>query len=310
MAANPTAIAKPARARTARRPEDKAKPEKPSRRFGRHAATLGYGIAALAVIIGWLGRHERHILAESGLGYWLGITGASMMGLLLLYPIRKHVRMLHRFGSTKSWFQIHIFLGVLGPILILYHSNFALGSINSRVALFSTLLVAISGLAGRYLYAQVHQGLSGSRANLQQLIERARLTADQKQHTSAFVPDLLERMSRIDRKVLEPPHSLIASALLPLHLAVKTRWARFWLSRYARSQLRIQAKDNARIAAERVRLERVLCRFIGEHLRRVRRVATFGFYERMFSSWHLFHLPFFYILVVATLVHILAVHMY
>jgi hypothetical protein len=233
-----------------------------------------------------------------------------MMGLLLLYPVRKHVRMLHRFGSTKSWFQIHIFLGVLGPILVLYHSNFALGSLNSRVAVFSTLLVAVSGLAGRYLYAKVHLGLSGSRANLQQLVERARLTGQQKQYASAFVPDLLERMSRIDRKVLEPPHSLLASALLPLYLAVRTRWARFWLSLYARRQLRLQAKSNPRIATEQKRLERVLYRFIDEHLRRVRRVATFGFYERMFSLWHLFHLPFFYILVVATLVHILAVHMY
>jgi len=310
MAANPSVVTRPAGARPARRVEPPPKREttKPDRM--RYIATLGYGIAALAVLIGWLGRHERHIVAGDGLGYWLGIVGASMMGLLLLYPVRKHVRMLHRFGSTKSWFRMHIFFGVLGPVLVLYHSNFALGSLNSRVALFSTLLVAISGLAGRYLYAKVHLGLSGSRANLQQLIERAKMTAEQKHYASAFVPQLLERMSKIDRKVLEPPHSFLASALLPMHLAIRTRWARFWLSRYARRQLRLQAKDNPRIAAEEKRLERVVCRFIEEHLRRVRRVATFGFYERTFSLWHVFHLPFFYILVVATLVHILAVHMY
>jgi hypothetical protein len=273
-------------------------------------AKLGYGIAAIAVVIGWLGRHERHIIAESGLGYWLGIIGASMMGLLLLYPVRKKVRLFHKLGSTKAWFQTHIFLGVLGPVLILYHSNFELGSLNSRVALFSTILVAVSGLAGRYLYAKVHIGLSGSRANLQQLVERARMSSEQKHYASAFVPDLLDRMNKIDRNVLEPPHSLLASALLPMNLAVKTRWARFWLNRYTHRQLQRQAKENPQIAAQQKRLERVLYRFIDEHLRRVRRVATFGFYERMFSFWHLFHLPFFYILVVAALVHVLAVHMY
>ena len=49
---------------------------------------------------------------------------------------------------------------------------------------------------------------------------------------------------------------------------------------------------------------------IGTHLRRVRRVAEFHSYERMFSLWHIFHLPFFYILVMTALLHVLAVHMY
>lgn len=276
----------------------------------RSMAILGYGIAALAIAIGWLGREERHIVAGSGLGYWLGIAGASMMAVLLLYPVRKHVRFMHRFGSTKAWFQMHVFLGVLGPISVLYHCNFQLGPLNSRVALICTLLVAISGLAGRYLYAKVHLGLSGSRADLQQLVEQARLTSQQKHYASAFVPELLERMNRYDRKVLEPPQGFLASALLPMRLALVAPWARLRLTLFARRQLRIQAKTNGRTRAERRRFEHVLQKFISEHLRRVRRVATFSFYERTFSLWHIFHLPFFYILVFATLVHILAVHMY
>lgn len=302
MAANLGSLARPV-------PAD-PHPGRSRRDAGRYAALLGYGAAGLAVIVGWLGRHERHIVAADGVGYWLGIAGAGMMGLLLLYPVRKHVRLLHGLGSTRRWFQLHIFLGVLGPILVLYHSNFSLGSLNSRVALLCTLLVAVSGLAGRYLYAKVHLGLSGSRASLQQLVERARLTSQQKHFAAAVVPDLLDRMNRYDRRVLEPADGLLASALLPLSLAVRTRWARLVLTRWARRQLRARAARDPRIAAERRRLERVLCRFIDEHLRRVRRVATFGFYERTFSLWHLFHLPFFYILVVATLVHVLAVHMY
>jgi hypothetical protein len=45
-------------------------------------------------------------------------------------------------------------------------------------------------------------------------------------------------------------------------------------------------------------------------MRRVRRVAALQSYERLFSIWHVFHLPFFYMLVVAALIHVLAVHMY
>jgi len=278
--------------------------------YTRHAATLGYGLAALAILVGWLGREERHIRADLGVGYWLGIIGASIMALLLLYPVRKRMRFLQGAGATSLWFRAHIALGVLGPLLILYHCNFQLGSLNSRVALFCTLLVALSGLVGHYLYAKVYIGLSGRKANLQQLVDRARLTAEQKKYASAFVPELLDRMNAYDRKALVPPDNVLASALLPIRLAVRTRWAQFKLTRFARRQIRLQALASNRIAAEQQQLEAVLSKFIAEHLRRVRRVAVFGFYERVFSLWHLFHLPFFYILVFAALIHVLAVHMY
>ncbi len=278
--------------------------------YTRHAAILGYGLAALAILIGWLGREERHIRADFGIGYWLGIIGASAMALLLLYPIRKRVRFLQGAGATSLWFRAHIALGVLGPILILYHCNFQLGSLNSRVALFCTLLVAFSGLVGRYLYANVFVGLSGRKENLRHLVERARLTSEQKKYATAVVPRLLERMSAYDRRVLTPPDSMLANALLPVSLTLRTRWARFWLTRFARRQIRLYAIASNQAAEQQQRLEQVVSTFIAEHLRRVRRVAAFGFYEHVFSLWHLFHLPFFYILVLAALIHVLAVHMY
>jgi len=201
-------------------------------------------------------------------------------------------------------------LGVIAPALVLYHCNFQLGSLNSRVALFSTLVVAISGLVGRYLYAKIHVGLYGRRKNLEQLVERTRASAKQRTFSSAFVPALLERMSRIDEKVLKPPDGLLASTVLPFSFMLKTRWARFTLTRFARQQIRAQAEKSTRVAAERQQIEGVISKFIAEHLKRVRRVATFHLFERLFSLWHVFNLPFFFILVLAVIAHVVAVHMY
>ena len=278
--------------------------------YSRNAAVLAYGLAAAAVLIGWLLRARSPLSAEAGVGYWLGIIGASLMAFLLLYPVRKRVRFMRVFGSTATWFRIHIFFGVVGPILILYHCNFGLGSLNARVALFCTLLVAISGLFGRYIYSKVHFGLSGHKASLQELTARARLTAEQQTYTAAFVPDLLELMGQFDRMVLKPPETALGSALLPLELAVKTRWAALKLNRFVRRQLRAQALLSDGTAHRHKSFEAVMRKFIAEHLRRVRRVAEFGFYERVFSLWHLFHLPFFYMLVLTATVHVFAVHMY
>jgi hypothetical protein len=292
-------------------PATSEQPEVAQDRFVRMAAQLGYSIAALAVFVGWLyTRYYPIVDAQNGFGYWLGIIGASLMATLLLYPVRKRLRFMHALGATRHWFRMHMILGVVGPVLILYHCNFSFGSLNDTVALTCTLLVALSGLVGRYVYAKVHIDLDGHRATLGQLSSKARITTTDRTHAAALVPQLLERLTAYDAVVLTPPQSTAASLLLPLRLSIQTRWTAWRLIRYGSSQLRAQARRSPVIRAERPRLQRAMARFVREHLRRVRRVAELGSYERMFSMWHVFHLPFFYMLVVAALIHVLAVHMY
>jgi hypothetical protein len=277
----------------------------------RNAARIGYALVAVAVLGGWFLTRDRELVdAQDGIGYWLGIAGASLMATLLLYPLRKRLRFMHSLGATRHWFRMHMIFGVLGPVLILYHCNFAPGSLNDTVALVCTLLVAASGLVGRYVYAKVHVDLDGHRASLEQLSARARITVADRTQAAALVPQLLERLTAYDAAVLKPPQSMLASVLLPLKLTITTRWAAQRLIWYAWWQLHQQARRSHVVRAQRTRLQRAVKRFIKEHLRRVRRVAELGSYERLFSLWHVFHLPFFYMLVVAALIHVLAVHMY
>src|SRR5260221_5048330 len=89
-----------------------------------------FGIAVvLALGIGWLNRDDNGLTPVSGVGYWLGIAGSSLMLLLLLYPLRKRMPSLRVIGKVAFWFRGHMILGILGPVLVLWHSNFRLGSI-------------------------------------------------------------------------------------------------------------------------------------------------------------------------------------
>jgi len=275
------------------------------------AGQAGYAIAACAVALGWLLTRDGELFDPlNGVGYWLGIVGASLMATLLLYPVRKRVKLFRRLGATRHWFQMHMILGVVGPVLILYHCNFDFSSLNGTIALSCTLLVAGSGLIGRYLHQHIYSGLDGHRLEIRELIQKAQVGKEQRMHMSALVPDLLERMSAYDSKVLTPPESFMGSLTLPIRLAFSTRFAAIRLSLYARRQIRLRARQSRIIAEQKRRLRRVATQFVFTHLRRVRRAAELQSYERLFALWHVFHLPFFYLLVVTALIHVLAVHMY
>ena len=124
---------------------------------------------AAVLFWGYRGHLERFITPQRGFGYALGITGASLMLFLLLYSARKRLRWLRWMGSIPAWFEVHMACGVIGPILILFHSNFSLGATNSNVALFCMLAVAGSGVVGRYIYTRLHAQLEGHVATLEQL---------------------------------------------------------------------------------------------------------------------------------------------
>ena len=49
---------------------------------------------------------------------------------------------------------------------------------------------------------------------------------------------------------------------------------------------------------------------ISTYLEAARHAAQFSAYERLFSLWHILHVPFVFMLVISGVVHVIAVHMY
>ena len=202
-------------------------------------------IASLAIALGagaWVAGTLRLYSPGSDLGFALGVTGTLMMAALLTYPLRKRLRLLRRAGDLRHWFRVHMFLGVAGPVLVMYHSTLRASSLNAAVALYSMLLVAASGIVGRFIYTRIHHGLYGRRATLQEREEAL---------------------------------GLAASAL-------------------------------AAAPAEGAGRERLLA----AHRKARREVAQFRIYERLFSLWHVLHVPLVYMLVLCAAFHVLAVYMY
>jgi hypothetical protein len=280
------------------------------RLYERHGARVGFGTAFIVVLLGWLGREERELNAGAGVGLALGILALACMLAQLLYPLRKRFRWLAFMGPVPNWFRSHMIVGTVGTLAALYHCNFMPGSVNSRVALYSTLLVAVSGFVGRYIYSKIHQGLYGRRTTLQELLARVDAARPTDPRIATFVPDLARRLAEFDQAVLKPPRSLLACTVLPLRLAWITRIERWKLMRFARRRLLVESMCSAVLAQHRKGFEKITRHYVATHLRAVRRVAEFVAYQRLFALWHVVHRPFFAILLIALSIHLYAVYRY
>lgn len=262
------------------------------------------------MLFGWLYRDARNINAESGLGYLLGIVAVFCMVTLLVYPVRKRFRFLRFIGSVKNWFRTHMMLGALGPIAALYHCNFQLGSLNSQVALYSALLVAGSGLVGRVLYQKMNQNLYGSKTDFNQLRRSLQANTPQLSDSLTFLPLVASRIGVFDQRILDSGKRLWSSIKILPGLGRKARREKTVLLTFTDQQLSKIARTCPIIRTHQPRLSAVLDRYLFLHMAQARRLARLQLYERLFALWHVVHLPFFFMLVISTAVHVLAVHLY
>jgi hypothetical protein len=230
------------------------------------------------------------VSADFGLGYGLGVAGTSCMLLLLLYSVRKRARIVDSWGALRHWFGVHMMLGLLGPVAILFHANFRLGSLNSSVALTCMILVAASGVIGRLIYPKIHHGLYGRRVSLRALERAAVSQRDALGAALAASPAMAHALAELEA------------------LAVREVAGPFSaLARVAR--LESMARALRRLAPRRTRAEPAR-HALSDYVAAVRQVAEFSVYERIFSLWHAFHLPLCFLLFAATIVHVIAAHLY
>ena len=270
-------------------------------------------VYAVLVLLVWVAR-EISLLklfkAGDDVGYWLGVAGAVLMLVLFIYPIRKHFKFTSKWGSVKGWLIFHMMLGVGGPLLILVHSGFEYGSLNAGVALYSMIIVALSGVVGRFIYARVNRGLYGEIVSQQELKARAGLEQESARSLLSFAPEVertLLEFAQQERAALPGWRTHLRRVfVLPV-----MQWVVYWrcvrLLRVPSARLAERMKWDAQKVSERRRLAHKLTR---RYLNAEVRVAQFGAYEWMLSAWHIAHIPFVYLLVASTLVHIFAVHAY
>jgi hypothetical protein len=277
----------------------------------RSLASVAFSIAIIVILwIGWRNRDDNGLTPESGIGYWLGIAGSSLMLALLIYPLRKRMPALRAVGSVPFWFRAHMILGVFGCVLVLWHANFRLGSINSNMALFAMLVVAGSGIIGRYLYSKIHRGLYGRKAAVREILADAEAL---RAFVSAALPltrELTAQLNAFTESGMAAPKGIFAGLLLLPATNLQGSLLRMRLIAQARQVMTAEAK---RLGwSRRVRQHNLAqtTEFVTMHIAAVKKAAAIAVYERLFRVWHVLHVPLFVLLVIAAIIHVYAAHFY
>ncbi len=253
-------------------------------------------------------------------GYNLGLIGGLMMVLLLLYPLRKRLPILEKIGFLAFWFKWHMLLGILGPLFIIFHSTYHVyipfihptGSINAAVAMYCMILVSTSGTFGRFFYTKIHHGLYGRQATMNEMQAEMAETGDVKSMFE-FAPGveraLEEFRDRADGYAKESGYGFIHF----FKVGIETSSLARRLPRELHAVMQEKARAEGFSAEQKARMEQMFIEYrekIVNYLKAIRDTAQFHTYERLFSWWHIFHIPLVFMMVFSAIYHVYAVHAY
>jgi len=226
-------------------------------------------------------------------GHGYGIIGTLMITAgVVMYSSRKRIRALANFGKIKNYLEFHMFLCLVGPILVLYHTPFKFGGLVA-VSFWSMTAVVLSGIFGRYLYVQIPRGIYGNE-----------LSMDELEKENAEIRTMLEKEFNLDATILQKIDSIAIPAIPITQMSVMDVLRFFAMGDMTR---RVKLES----LYYEMRKNNVLYHTVGKirHLVHHRIILTrrMAFLEQMkqiFHYWHVVHLPFSVIMFVILLVHV------
>lgn len=250
---------------------------------------------------------DKHaLLRPSGtIGLKLGILGTVLFFIIFLYALRKVIPWLSRIGTARHWMDFHVIAGASAPVVIAFHASFKFQGI-AGVAFWIMLAVALSGVVGRYLYAQIPRSLNAAELSLGELHESERslaeflliqsvFTEEQLRTALRFVaPDRANRMGLMVAIV----RLMMLDISMPFRMA-KLRRSAGGLSLGFGSLCGLLSSGNPEVEE--------IVSIVRRKAALTKRVLFLDQSRRVFHLWHVIHRPFSYAFALLAILHIAVV---
>ncbi len=234
--------------------------------------------------------HPRHDwFKPSGVyGHGIGILGTFMMAFgVSIYIARKRYGFMEKYLRLKYLLEFHIFLCVLGPLLVVFHTAFKFGGLVS-IAFWCMVAVVASGVIGRFIYIQIPRTIEGRALSLNELkLIQVDVSRSMKQSLGED-DDVMNKIEASKGKLKE----------------YSSGWSGYFnfFSKLAQfGNIKSLLKENGINAVERKKI----IKSIKEELSLSNKIGRLNTMKELFKYWHVAHLPFALIMLIIVVVHVI-----
>ncbi len=297
-------------------------PARSGERAHRIRLVCGY-VLAIAVIVGLavygfdyytLGSADRpfspkhHLLRPSGaIGIKLGFMGLTMFLAIFVYPLRKKWPWLSRQGSSKHWLDIHVLLGLTAPFIIALHSAFRFRGF-AGMAFWIMVAVSLSGVIGRYLYAQIPRRLNSAEMSAKELQDVQAGLAEQLKQQRLLPEEDLRLLLRLPSPERVQEMSIVFALGYMMVLDVGRAFRIAKLRRRALALSERLTTLGGFLRTRHASLERAVSTARAEAAT-AKRILFLSRSQQVFHLWHVVHKPFSYSFALLAIIHIVVVMM-
>ena len=221
------------------------------------------------------------------LSFWLGVIGFALLVLMNLYTIRKKFEFMHNLGRLSNWLNFHIFCGLLGPVMIMFHSGLKVRGIVG-ISFWSMVVSFTSGIVGRYFLVQLggkksdfERHANEALSRLDRAFQKLNLQVDAATKNVVLQRGLVHVGGRVDGGTMNPLSAFFVSMTGDLRLAIRgvsvpSKWP-----------------ENA-------------SRLVAAYAVNQRKAQTIQPFQSLLGYWHAFHFPFAIFMYIAAVIHIVS----
>lgn len=229
------------------------------------------------------------MLRPSGpIGQTYGVVGTVLILVPFIYMARKRIKNLSGVGTARTWLEIHLFCGIVGPVLVTLHTSFKFNGIVSA-AYWSMVIVMLSGFLGRYLYVRIPRSIRGNELTRAELETQAHVLKEELAAALAS-PDVIADVEQFEMAAVPSAGGQSFAGLLFGDLSLGRK-----LRALDRELVRHGVAADTRGEIVELTSQRSLL---------LRRAAYLHRTKKLFELWHVFHLPLVYLLLVIAAAHI------
>ena len=238
-------------------------------------------------------------LRPSGyLGQGAGVVALLIFLFLWLYPLRKKFRWLAFTGTLSNWLDVHALAALGLPLLVAAHATWQFGGVIG-LGFWSMMLVWLSGIVGRYIYARIPRGQAGVELTIEEIaVQRQELLEEIATRSGLDVKEIEEVLAA------DPAPTDGLGLWQTLRRMVADDRARRRAAAALRRQIRVHRPMQRRGDAQA--LKEVL-RLASREMALVQQSRMLGATQNILRFWHVAHRPLAITALVAVVIHVVVV---